>query len=38
MQYVQPVVDRLEAQLQKSNELNEQLVQLLATKQERSSR
>ena len=38
MQYVQPVVDRLEAQLQKSNELNEQLVQLLATKQKRSSR
>ena len=38
MQYVQPVVDRLEAQLQKSNEWNEQLVQLLATKQKRSSR
>lgn len=29
IQYIQPVIARLETQLQKSNELNEQLVQLM---------
>lgn len=36
MQYIQPIVGRLEAQLQESHHLNKQLIQLLAVQKKRT--
>ena len=38
MQYIQPVVERLEAQLQESGKLNKQLIELLAAQQKNRGR